>query len=71
MPLSFYDKPLSALEVLMVVKDSVCGMGVEMGSSENFVFQGKTYYFCSEECKNTFAKNPIKYIQKICEPEKS
>jgi YHS domain-containing protein len=26
------------------------------------VYLGKTYYFCSEECKADFQKNPEKYV---------
>jgi hypothetical protein len=25
-------------------------------------YAGKTYYFCSEECRGKFAKNPQKYL---------
>lgn len=25
-------------------------------------YQGRTYYFCSEDCQTTFAKNPGKYL---------
>jgi YHS domain-containing protein len=27
-------------------------------------YNGKTYYFCSDECKGEFAKNPAKYAGK-------
>lgn len=27
------------------------------------VYNGKTYYFCSDECKNKFQKNPGKYVK--------
>ena len=43
-------------------KDLVCGMQVDpkkaAGTSE---YQGKTYYFCSENCKQHFDNNPEKY----------
>jgi YHS domain-containing protein len=26
-------------------------------------YNGKTYYFCSEECKGEFEKNPAKYAR--------
>lgn len=46
----------------MKVKDPVCGMKIEQdqarGSSE---FQGTTYYFCSDDCKRTFDRNPERY----------
>lgn len=30
-------------------------------------YQGKTYYFCCEKCKEEFVKDPEKYIQKKAE----
>jgi len=27
-----------------------------------FDYNGKRYYFCSEECRDDFAKNPQKYL---------
>ena len=45
-------------------KDVVCGMQVDpknaAGQSE---YQGKTYYFCSKEDKETFLKSPEKYVK--------
>jgi Cu+-exporting ATPase len=47
----------------MDAKDPVCGMNVERdeaaGKSD---FQGKTYYFCSIECKGKFDKNPQMFV---------
>ncbi len=41
--------------------DPVCGMkGKKEISSE---YNGKTYYFCREGCKEEFEKNPLKYIR--------
>jgi P-type Cu+ transporter len=43
--------------------DPVCGMNVEpeeaAGESE---FQGQTYYFCCEECKQLFDEEPTNYV---------
>ena len=45
-------------------KDPVCVMSVD---PKNILFksihQGKTYYFCSEHCKNQFDKSPKEFIQ--------
>jgi RND family efflux transporter MFP subunit len=47
--------------------DPVCGMEVDevrakaMGMTT--VHEGKTYYFCSMECKEQFERNPGQYIQ--------
>ncbi|HEX2031873.1 MAG TPA: YHS domain-containing protein [Actinomycetota bacterium] len=46
----------------MAVKDPVCGMTIEeadaVATSE---FGGKTYYFCSADCKEEFDQNPEDY----------
>lgn len=47
-----------------MVKDVVCGMDVDprsaAGQSE---YQGQTYYFCSDSCKQQFDQNPQQYVQ--------
>ena len=49
--------------------DPVCGMAVTSetaaASSE---YQGRTYYFCSIEHKETFDKNPENYVLPEQEP---
>lgn len=30
-------------------------------STPRYDYDGKTYYFCSDDCKNAFAKSPAKY----------
>ena len=46
------------------VKDPVCGMMIEpddaVGTSE---YEGKTYYFCSDDCKTEFDANPEDYAE--------
>ncbi len=27
-----------------------------------YAYNGKTYYFCSKECRDNFAKNPARYL---------
>jgi YHS domain-containing protein len=48
----------------MDVKDPVCGMDIEQdeaaGQSD---FQGKTFYFCSNECKEKFDRSPQIYAK--------
>ena len=47
-----------------MVKDPVCGMSVdEKTTKEKAEYQGKTYYFCSTECKNAFQREPQKYVK--------
>ena len=45
-------------------RDPVCNMQFDTqkaaGSSE---YQGETYYFCSQSCKNKFDQNPQKYAK--------
>ena len=43
--------------------DPVCGMTVDPDHAEYRSFEkGETYYFCSASCKETFDKDPSKYI---------
>jgi Cu+-exporting ATPase len=44
------------------MKDPVCQMNVKEGSDRTFEYQEKTYYFCSDICKQKFIKTPEKYI---------
>jgi len=47
----------------MAEKDPVCGMMVEpqtaVASAEH---DGKTYYFCSMDCKEEFEEDPESYV---------
>jgi YHS domain-containing protein len=44
--------------------DPVCKMEVEEKTAKHrSEYQGKTYFFCAEMCKNAFDKEPQKYIQ--------
>jgi len=43
--------------------DPVCGMTVDKQTAEYRSFRGgETYYFCSAGCKQTFDKDPEKYM---------
>jgi Cu+-exporting ATPase len=45
--------------------DPVCGMKVKKEDAKfTHVHNDKTYYFCNEECKDKFEKNPEKYAKK-------
>lgn len=45
------------------VKDPVCGMFVDtFNARARTVFSGRSYYFCSEECRGQFEANPTRYI---------
>lgn len=44
-------------------KDQVCGMEVSrMTAIAEFVYRGKTYYFCAGTCREAFEAEPEKYI---------
>ena len=49
-------------------KDLVCGMSVDTDDSEKSEYQGKSYYFCSEDCKNKFDRQPTQFVNKEKEP---
>jgi len=40
---------------------------VKSETSPKYEYKGKTYYFCCENCKEAFMKNPEKYLQKKAE----
>jgi len=45
-----------------MAKDPICGMNVDEKTAKfKSEHMGKTYYFCSQMCKATFDKNPMKY----------
>jgi Cu+-exporting ATPase len=44
-------------------RDPVCGMELTPETAKaTSEYQGRTYYFCSLEDKETFDKNPEKYV---------
>jgi YHS domain-containing protein len=44
--------------------DPVCGMSVdEKTAAATSTYEGKTYYFCSQACKESFDRQPQKYLQ--------
>jgi Cu+-exporting ATPase len=48
----------------MKVKDPVCGMMIEDSEAEaRSSYQGRTYYFCTEECRKLFDKDPARYAE--------
>ena len=45
--------------------DPVCGMNVpEQQAAGKSEYQGKTFYFCSQSCKQQFDQNPQRYTSK-------
>lgn len=49
-----------------MTKDPVCEMPIEAEESEyQKDYNEKTYYFCSELCKEEFENDPEKYLKNI------
>ncbi len=45
-----------------IVRDPVCGMEKPREEFKlSYIYQGKTYFFCSEECKHMFEASPRGY----------
>ncbi len=44
-------------------KDLVCGMKVDPKTALSSTYQGKKYYFCCQEDKAEFEKDPAKYVK--------
>ena len=45
-------------------KDPVCGMEVSVTTAvDQFIYQGKTYYFCAGICRKAFEAEPEKYLR--------
>lgn len=43
-------------------RDPVCGMRVDpQNAAASMEYQGKTYYFCSDDCHQKFMQNPAQY----------
>jgi len=44
--------------------DPVCGMTVSKEEAAcSYDYKGKTYYFCAQSCKDSFAVGPDKYMR--------
>ena len=45
--------------------DPICGMKVDIEKAAaaglTVKYQGKNYYFCTDDCKETFGKDPKRY----------
>jgi xanthine dehydrogenase accessory factor len=54
---------VTAAEEKEVAKDPICGMTVEIRTAKyQSEFDGKQFYFCCGGCKQTFDKQPDKYV---------
>lgn len=49
-----------------VILDPVCGMKVEPSiAAASYVYEGETYYFCSERCHQRFKEHPRQYLSDL------
>jgi xanthine dehydrogenase accessory factor len=57
-------KPAASLPLLnQQARDPICGMSVDLTSAKyKSEFRGDSYYFCCAGCKQTFEKQPEKYV---------
>jgi YHS domain-containing protein len=47
----------------LMTKDPVCGMDVEIArAAASSDYEGKTFYFCSLQCKEDFERQPDAYM---------
>src|SRR4051794_15065267 len=54
------------------VRDPVCGMVVDPRTTQHrSQYQGRTYHFCSNGCRENFVADPQKYLRKSPEREAS
>ena len=54
-----------AHELTPPLKDPVCGMTVTVQSKHFLDHKGQPVYFCSASCKEKFATDPAKYLDKV------
>jgi YHS domain-containing protein len=65
--------PKQTVKQVNKAKDLVCGMDIDPSAAGTLKteYQGKTYYFCSKQCKTHFEANPTEYIHpKMATPDK-
>lgn len=52
--------------MIKTVADPVCGVQIEPpNAAAETTYQGNTYYFCSQECKQKFDADPQKYMKRM------
>ncbi len=48
-----------------MARDPICGMDVkEEEAAATYEYKGKTYHFCAVGCKEKFAQDPERYLEK-------
>lgn len=52
-------------EMKAMAKDPICGMDVkEEEAAATYEYKGTTYYFCAVGCKERFAQDPERFLEK-------
>ena len=52
--------------LICMTRDHVCHMEVdERTAPAQYDYEGDTYYFCSERCKNKFVGDPESYVSRL------
>lgn len=46
------------------LRDPVCGASLPDRSEPSAAYEGESYYFCSENCRQEFLKDPTRYVAK-------
>lgn len=47
---------------MTMVTDPVCGMRIDTDdAAATAEYEGETYYFCSQGCRDTFVADPMSY----------
>lgn len=54
-------------EVSSMPIDPVCGVQVDEEDAVTATYQGQTYYFCCEDCRDEFREAPDEYIGEAAE----
>ena len=54
------DAPQAAAQAV----DPICGLKVDPADAPSVTYQGHTYHFCSEQHRQSFLKQPAKYVAK-------
>ena len=50
--------------MISTFKDPVCGMDVSpQSAASTSEYKGQMYYFCSPDCKESFDKEPDRYVK--------
>jgi Cu+-exporting ATPase len=64
---SLHDEGATDMPVIAsgFARDPVCGMSVKIeGAQHRFKFQGRTYFFCSKNCQESFVVDPAAFLNK-------